>query len=81
MDTKKQGRQPTQGQAPSSFDDEAKLKSAAGQTWDSERMDRISDQDLENLQLDQEIRQQAGEQKGRRRAPVSDTRTSRRGER
>jgi hypothetical protein len=49
-------------------DPEGKLRNAAGQEWDSARMDRISDARLDTLDLAHEIRQQAGELKGRHRS-------------
>jgi hypothetical protein len=60
-------------------DPEGKLRSMAGQEWDTERMDRVSDRDIDAMQLDEEILRQAGERKGaHRKTPRSTTGLARR---
>jgi hypothetical protein len=41
--------------------DEGKLRTAAGQVYPTERMDKINDYDIDHLQLDTMIRQDMGE--------------------
>lgn len=49
------------------YDDEAKLHNAAGQVYETERMDRLSDDDIDALQIDEMILNEGGERKGRHR--------------
>lgn len=50
--------------------DEGKLHNAAGQTWNSERMDRINDEKIDHLQIDKMILQESGERKHHRKKIV-----------
>jgi hypothetical protein len=52
---------------PSRYDDEAKLRNAAGQVYETERMDRISDDNIDQLQLDEMILNDTGERKHRKK--------------
>ena len=45
------------------FSEEAKLTTAAGQVYPTERMDRINDYDIDRLQIDTMIRNDMGERK------------------
>lgn len=58
----------TEGARPAvEFDEEALLHNAAGQVYRTEKMDRISDEAIEQLQLDQMILNEMGERKHRKK--------------
>lgn len=61
------GKAPATPQGQSAPDDEGRLKNLAGQAWDTERLDRLRDEDVDQLELDQAVREQSGEMKGRRK--------------